>query len=341
MAKTRWYVVAAVAALALAVTAAWLLGEPAGQAAESPPSPSLIPATSPSSGPSSGPSSSPSSGPSPSPMWSTAQPPEASWRVPDGFPNADTTGVPPGTPLMVVTGDQSFATDGEVVENKVFHGFVVVTARGVTFRNCVFRGRATEEVRPLLDSEHARDTVVEDSEFFPSHASPSIDGIWAGATKIYRSEFHGTVDGIKAHTDTLVQDSYIHDLSWFASDPDQGGEPTHNDGVQVFAEHTRVTLRHNTIDMSTTKDPNAAVQSSADELRVEDNYLDGGACIVNIDHTPLGRPLTGQRVTGNRFGRASAHDCPILLSSRSELQADGGNVWHDTGDPIPSPEQHD
>lgn len=307
MAKTWWYVIAAIAALVLAVTIAQELGEPAGQAAQA----------------------------------QQPQHPQITRRGPAGFPDAESTGVPPGTKLTVVTGDQTFAKDGEVVEGKVFHGFVVVTARGVTFRKCVFRGGATTDVRPLVDTEHAEDTLIEDSEFYPASPSPSVDGIWAGSTKIYRSEFRGTVDGIKAHTGTLVQDSYIHDLSWFASDPDQGGEPTHNDGVQAFAEQTGVTLRHNTIDLSTTKDPNAAVQSSADDLRVEDNYLDGGACVVNIDHTPLGRPLRGQRVTGNRFGRNSAHECPILLSTKSELAAGKGNVWHDTGGAIPSPEQHD
>ncbi|WP_165974380.1 hypothetical protein [Nonomuraea deserti] len=310
MAKTWSYVIAAVAALALAVTVAQQLGEPAGRAAQSPAA-----------------TGSPS--------------PETGGPGPPGFPDAASTGVPPGTALTAVTGDQTFAKDGEVVEGKIFHGFVVVTARGVTFRKCVFRGAATSDVRPLLDTEQGKDTVVEDSEFHPAHPSPSVDGIWAAATKIYRSEFRGTVDGVKAHTATLVQDSYIHDLSWFAHDPDQGGGPTHNDGVQAFADQSGVTLRHNTIDLSTTRDPNAAVQSSADELRVEDNYLDGGACIVNIDHTPLDRPLAGQRVTGNRFGRNSAHDCPILLSTRSELAAKAGNVWHDTGEPIPSPEQHD
>ncbi|TYB69611.1 hypothetical protein FXF51_05415 [Nonomuraea sp. PA05] len=313
MAKTWWYVVAAVAALALVVAAAQELGTAHRQAAETAITPSAR----------------------------TPEASDATQGIPPGFPDGDTTGVPPGTPLTEVVGDQTFAEDGEIVEGRVFYGFVVVTATNVTFRKCVFRGGPTQDVRPLLDTEHARDTVVEDSEFHPTHPSPSIDGIWAAHTKIYRSEFRGTVDGVKAHTNTLVQDSWIHDLSWFASDPDQGGEATHNDGVQAFAEQTGVTLRHNTIDLSTTRDPNAAVQSSADELRVEGNYLDGGACVVNLDHTPLGRPLTGQRVTGNRFGRNSAHDCPILLSTQSRLRAAEGNVWHDTGDPLPAPERHD
>ncbi|MFG1947731.1 hypothetical protein [Nonomuraea sp. NPDC048826] len=288
--------------------------------------------------PAAAPGQRPRSAPAPVPTAAVPTVPERS--VPDGFPDAGSTGVPPGAELAVVTGDRTFATDGEVVEGLEFHGFVTVTARGVTFRKCRFLGGKADRVRPLLDTEHARDTVIEDSEFRAAHPSPSVDGIWAAHTSILRSEFTGTVDGIKAHTGTVVRDSYIHDLTWFASDPDQDGGPTHNDGVQAFAEQTGVTLRHNTIDLSTTRDPNAAVQSSADDLRVVDNYLDGGGCVVNIDHTPLGRPLRGQHVSGNRFGRASAYDCPILLSTGAAMTG-GGNVWHDTGRPIPEPGRHD
>jgi len=325
VAKTWWYVLAAIAALVLAVTIARGTGEPARTA---------LPALEP------GPTTTVPPG---SPTATTGVPrhPSATTAVPPGFPDATSTGVRPGTRLTVLTGDRTFATDGEIVEGMDFHGFVEVTGRGVTFRNCVFRGGVADRVRPLLDTEHARDTVIEDSEFRPAHPSPSVDGIWAAATKIYRSEFTGTVDGVKAHTGTLVQDSYIHDLSWFAADPDQGGGATHNDGVQAFADQRGVHLVHNTIDLSTTEDPNAAVQSSADDLRIENNYLNGGGCVINIDHTPLGRPLTGQRITGNRFGRDSAYDCPILLSSRTKLTGGTGNVWHDTGDPIPDPERHD
>ena len=326
MAKTWRYVVAALAALVLAAALAQGLGEPGSE-----------PGAGSASGSASGDGSTSPTGPE-----STTGPESgAGGSVAAGFPDAASTGVPPGTRLTVVTGDQRFARDGEVVEGREFRGFVEVTARGVTFRKCLFLGGVAGRVRPLLDTEHARDTVIEDSEFRAAHPSPSIDGIWAARTRIYRAEFSGTVDGIKAHTGTLVQGSYIHDLSWFAADPDQGGGPTHNDGVQAFAEQSGVWVLRNTIDLATTRDPNAAVQSSADDLRVEGNYLDGGGCVVNLDHTPLGRPLTGQRVRGNRFGRASAHACPILLSSRSALVNGSGNVWHDTGGPIPEPERHD
>ncbi|GAA1013564.1 hypothetical protein Aple_087720 [Acrocarpospora pleiomorpha] len=258
-----------------------------------------------------------------------------------GYPNADSTGVPTGTRLTVVTGDQTISADNLVITGKDFHGFVTVTGSNVTFRDCVFRGRATDRNAALLDTERGRNTVVVSSDFAPSHPSATVDDLWTKSTRIYRADIRGGVDGVKANSHTLIQDSYIHDLTWFDRDPNQNGGPTHNDGVQSFAGERDVTLRHNTIDMSTTKQANAALQTSAHDTRVLNNLLDGGACVLNFDHTVLNGPLTGIEVAGNRFGRHSAYDCPILLSTRSIMTRNEGNVWDDTGRPIPPPERHD
>ena len=267
-----------------------------------------------------------------------APPPAPGQPVTGGKPGPSNTGVRPGVALTVVNGDQTFSTPG-VISGKDFRGFVKVTGSGVVFRNCIFRGRATSSNGGLLDTNRGTNTVVEDSEFAPSAPSATLDDIWANNVSIYRSNIHGGVDGVHTGSNVLIQDSYIHDMSWFASDPNQGGGATHNDGVQGFDGATNVTLRHNTIDMSTTKSANAAFQNSASNSRVEGNWLDGGGCILNFDHHA--QPLTGLYVTNNRFGRSSVFKCPILLSTQSVLSANSGNVWDDTGTPIPPPQQHD
>jgi hypothetical protein len=274
--------------------------------------------------------------PSPSPSRSSAPPPP---RTTGGKPGPANTGVPAGVALSVVTGDRVFGTDNQVVSGKDFRGFVRVTGRNITFKNCIFRGRATSSNAALIDTEDGTNTVIQDSEVVPRSPSATIDGVWANRTKIYRADIHGSVDGVKTGSDVLVQDSYIHDLSWFASDPNQGGGETHNDGVQSFLGDARVTLRHNTIDMSTTKNANAAWQNSAKDSRVEGNWLDGGGCTLNFNH--VNTPLNGLYVVGNRFGRHSFFKCPILLSTQSFLAQNSGNVWDDTGQPIPPPQRHD
>jgi hypothetical protein len=245
----------------------------------------------------------------------------------------------PGTTLSVVNGDQTFATSGALITGREFHGFVKVTGANITFRNCVFRGGVASGNAALLDVEKGTNTVVEDSEFVPAHPAATIDGIWANQASIYRANIHGSVDGVKTGSNVLIQDSYIHDMSWFANDPNQGGGETHNDGVQSFYGDNGVTLRHNTIDMSTTKGANAAFQDSAGDAHVEGNWLDGGGCMLNFDdHGPA---LTSLYVTNNRFGRHSFYKCPILLSTNASLKENSGNIWDDTGTPIPPPQQHD
>ncbi len=256
-----------------------------------------------------------------------------------GKPGASNTGVPAGTQLTIVNGNQTFSSSGQTISGKDFHGYVKVTGSNITFKDCIFRGGTPNGNNALLDTEAATNTVVEDSEVVPLHPAATIDGVWTKNTKLYRVNIHGTVDGMKAGNNTLVQDSWIHDTSWFASDPNQGGGSTHNDGIQAFDGVSGLTLRHNTIDLSTSKDPNAALQDSASNVTVDNNWLDGGGCILNFaDH---GHPLPGLSVTNNRFGRHSAFQCPILLSNLLSLAQNTGNVWADTGTPIPAPQQHD
>jgi hypothetical protein len=259
---------------------------------------------------------------------------------PAGWPGPANTGVVPGTALTVVTGDQTFSGTGETIVGKEFRGFVRVTGKNITFRNCIFRGRATSGNNALLDTEQGTNTVIEDSEFVPANPAATIDNIAARNTSIYRANIHGGVDGVKANRNTLIQDSWIHDMTWFASDPNQGGGATHNDGVQSFAGEFNVVLRHNRIDMSTTKNANAAWQSSARDSRAENNLLDGGGCTLNFAHGSAGS-IGGIAVVGNRFGRNSFFDCPILLSTQANLAQNSGNVWADTGTPIPPPQRHD
>jgi hypothetical protein len=266
-------------------------------------------------------------------------PPGAPPAARTGKPTAGNTGVVAGTHLTVVNGDQTYSQSGQTITGRDFHGYVTVTGSNITFKNCIFRGGTPHGNGALLDTERGGATVVEDSEFVPLHPAATIDGIWTRNTKIYRVNIHGSVDGMKAGSNTLVQDSYIHDTSWFASDPNQGGGATHNDGVQSFADSSNITLRHNNIDMSTAKDPNAAWQDASPSSTVDDNWLDGGGCTLNF--ADQGTRLTNMVVTGNRFGRHSAYQCPILLSLSVSLATNSGNVWADTGTPIPPPQQHD
>jgi hypothetical protein len=261
-----------------------------------------------------------------------------------GWPGATSTGVPPGTHLTVVEGDQVYATDGQVISGVDIHGYLRIRARNVTVRASVVRGGAPRCNAAVIFVEAGASATIEDTEIAPAEPGPCLDGVWATNTTLRRINVHDTVDGVKAFDDTTVVDSWVHDLSWFDSDPNQGGHPTHNDAVQTYEGNRHVLLRHNTLTVG--RRDNAAYQVTQDggrpatDLRVEGNLLDGGGCTLNFSHKG-GPPMTDISVVGNRFGRGSAFQCPVLLSTKTTLTQFSGNVWDDTGQPVPAPQRHD
>jgi hypothetical protein len=282
-------------------------------------------------------SASPSATPSPKPS-----------PRPGGKPGPANTGVPAGTRLTVVTGNQTYATDNQVVSGLDIHGFVQIRARNVTIRNSVIRGGPNPPCNSSvlwIRADSGASATIEDSEIVPSNPSPCLDGIWATNATLVRLNVHGAVDGVKAYDNVTLRDSYVHDLSWFASDPNQRGGPTHNDAVQTYEGNRHIALRHNTMDPGPRG--NAAYQVTQDggraatDIHVESNWLDGGNCTLNFAHHGGPTPMTGIFVSGNRFGRHSVYQCPILVSTQTVLSQNTGNVWDDTAAPIPPPDRHD
>ncbi len=271
--------------------------------------------------------------------------PKAPPRQTGGKPGPANTGVPPGTRLTVVNGDRTFDRSGVYADLDI-HGFVRVSAKNVTIRNTIVRGGPPKcNSSVVYVTSAAASLVMEDSEIAPSYPNACLDGVWAQHATLTRMNIHGAVDGVKAYDDTTVQDSWIHDLGRFASDPNQNGGPTHNDAVQTYVGNQHIVLRHNNFAL-TNKD-NATYQVTQDggavstDLHVENNWLDGGGCTLNFSHNGGPTPMTGIYVVNNRFGRHSYYNCPILVSTQTTLSQNSGNVWDDTGQPVPPPQRHD
>jgi hypothetical protein len=146
---------------------------------------------------------------------------------------------------------------------------------------------------------------------------------------------HGGVDGLKAGTASTLECSYIHDLAYFAVDPNQNGGPTHNDAIQIL-EGTGIHIVGN--QLIAAKSDNAAIQITQDfgavgDLHMESNWADGGGCTFNISHNGAAA-LTDVHALGNRFGRNSFYACPILKSTKTTLDS-SGNVWDDDDTTVP------
>jgi hypothetical protein len=267
-------------------------------------------------------------------------------------PDAVNTGVPIGTSLTVVDGNQTYATDNQVIEGLDIHGAVVIDAHHVVLRNSIVRGANPSPVCTASEAHNSSviwvkagaSATIEHVEIAPTVATACLDGAWITATTLKAVNIHGAVDGIKAYDDVTVIDSFVHDLASFASDPNQGGGETHNDAVQTYEANQHIFVLRNSLIL--TDDNNATYQLTQDggqiaaDIHIERNWLDGGGCTLNFAHKVLDH-LTGVYVVGNRFGRGSFYDCPILISTQTVLSENSGNVWDDTGLPIPPPQQHD
>lgn len=284
-------------------------------------------------------------------------PPPPSTR-PDPFPasmkpDASNTGLLDPTVLTVVNGDQVFGTsyNGQTVSNKDFHGYVKVTGSNITFKNCIFRGGTPSGNNALLDLQNdgnpGTGNVVEDSEFVPTKPNATIDGIWAQNATIVRVNVHGSTDAIKASSNTTIRDSYLHDLQWYNYDPNTS-DGTHNDTVQIL-DGTNIRVVHNNMNPNNSN-ANSSVQITQDFgptgiVSLDSNWADWGGCSFGISqkhNSDMSGTLTGVSVTNNRFGRHMEYTgCAILIGTRVTLAANTGNVWDDTGQPVPAPQQHD
>jgi hypothetical protein len=268
------------------------------------------------------------------------------------FPTGSCTGVPAGTTLTVKSGNQTVSTAGAVINGWDVRGKLIINANSVTVKNSIVHGPAASGCSNGAAIEiNNGGAVIQDVEVVMDNPTACLDGIWTFGNNaiLTRVHVHGGVDGIKTGSNVLIQDSYIHNMKWFASDPNQGGGETHNDGVQTFAGDSNVTLQHNRIDMSTVLDSggqlasNAAWQDSALNSRVEYNYLDGGGCTVNIAAQSLGggATLTPIYVNNNHFGRNRGFSgCVVLISNSCVMTEYNSNVWDDTGQPVPTYQQH-
>src|SRR5262249_40388696 len=154
------------------------------------------------------------------------------------------TGVPAGT-VLTPSGSIRVEQDGAVVEDLDIDGEVVILADNVTLRRVRIRSGDYYPIR-YFDNDNVG-LVIEDSEIDGTSDDATASISFANYTA-RRVNIHGAADGLKADSNVLIEDSWIHDLR---NGPDQ-----HNDGVQSTGG-AGVTLRNNWISGGS----NAAVQT--------------------------------------------------------------------------------
>ncbi len=233
-------------------------------------------------------------------------------------PGPDNTGVPAGVTLTP-SGSITIEEDGAVVEGLDIEGMITVLADNVTIRNVRLRSGDYYPIR-YFDEDNVG-LVVEDSEI-EGYGGDATAAISFSNYTARRLNIHGSADGLKADSNVLVEDCWIHDLS--------NGPDEHNDGVQSTGG-AGVTLRHNDISGAS----NAAVQTGDEggatiDLNLECNWFAGGGWTLNIRGEGETVPMN-TRIVDNRFARDHGYG-PWTLDDPSPTIS--GNVYDDNDEPI-------
>jgi hypothetical protein len=260
------------------------------------------------------------------------------------------------TPTKVWDGDVVLTTPGDVVADLDVHGRIVVKAAGCRGDNVVVRGLDTGIGfnTGLVDCTHANVSgfTLTNALLVPTLPSVWWNGVLGHDYTARQVEIAGTVDGFgiynthgpEANVD--IEDTFVHDLAFFASDPNHRGGGTHNDCCQVQSGlNIRIVnnVWHGFLstaagDQSPMRQSSSVIQVTqgvgpVGNVLIEGNDFDGGVvATINLSSKPL-LSMSFGRVANNRFGRNSHMGNPVIMAPTTVCET-VGNVYDDNGTPV-------
>lgn len=195
--------------------------------------------------------------------------------------------------------------------------------------------------------------VIEDSEIAPTNKNMYIaNGIHGSNYTLRRVDISGTVDGAgiynTASANVLIEKSYIHDL--YVGLYDYGHECglTHTDGIQVHYG-ANITIRNNTIRPNGTggRASNAAIMVNQNatyytsKVTITANWIDYGACSVNVHDDNRTPTIKSLALTNNIFGKSQSTSpkCAMIVTDKTKADSTNvltGNKWEDGTTPSPT-----
>lgn len=151
--------------------------------------------------------------------------------------------------MSTVSSNITHATDGATYQNTRFTGYVNVTGKNITYRNCWFNAPAATAASALVRCLNAnvQNATFENCLFKPStyELDPSIalgNCIMGHDYTLYRCDLSGGIDlvgvysGVNLSTPAAnvnILGCYMHDMVYYSPDPSHADNQSHCDGVQV------------------------------------------------------------------------------------------------------------
>lgn len=229
------------------------------------------------------------------------------------------TGVPPGTRLTPMEGTVVLDTPGEIWEGIDLTGTISVTADDVTIRNCRIHSTSFFAI-----SNEGSNLLVEHCEIFGD--LDSYTGVAGSNMTLRRNDIHGFENPVVASSNVIVEECYIHDLSYAPG--------AHPDGVEWGGSGNDSIVRRNRIMIGgDTGCVNVTPYGggTANDNVIEDNLFSGGTYSLYI-RGDGGGTVSGVTVTGNiwiegsyAYGTHSVVDVTDVTWSGNTLE-DGTDV---------------
>jgi hypothetical protein len=238
-----------------------------------------------------------------------------------GFPDSSNTGVPAGTKLAVLKGDQKITKAGTVIDRKDIRGCVDIEAPRVTIRRSKIACPDFYVVASFGERYRGGGLLIEDSTVTCGNGPGT--GIGSYGTTVLRVDISGCENGFDIDNTFTVRDSFVHDP--------YSTEANHADGAQLNPG-SHITLTHNTIFMP---DSTSAIISNPNgnaDVLISDNLMSGGAYTLYCprDHS------TDFRVIDNRVstvaGPKGGEYGPWTDCAKAAQVT--GNVWDATLKPL-------
>lgn len=251
----------------------------------------------------------------------------------NGKPTAATTGVPAGTKLTPHNGDITVTEAGTHLDGLDVHGFVNVKAPNVTISNSIVRGGVATYDRGLIQDYGYPNLTISHVYVEPEHPSVWLVGLKGNNFTASHVHVYAAKDSVEIEGDNVtIEDSLIEHTTYYTSDPNQHGGPSHSDNIQtLFGKN--ITIQRNTIrDTTNFAILGGATLGDLPNLVVRDNWLDGGHCTVKLQI--LNGHAEHAVVTGNKFGPNRAiSNCAFQVTPGVDVSA-SGNTYEETGLPV-------
>ena len=219
-----------------------------------------------------------------------------------------------------------------VIEGLEVRGSIVIEAPGVVIRNSrIVGGQTASSIGLVSNVVSGQPFTITDSEIYAAYENPKWNGIFGSNFTAERVEIYNVVDPVHViGSNVVLRSSWLHDNSHWESDPLRNGTATHDDSIQIEAGG-EILIEGNRIEDA----HNAAVQITQNTSRtrlgsitIRDNFIQGGACTINIASTPQALHPT---ISGNTFGPERQYRTCAVIAPKANAPVLGGNVWQASG----------